>query len=196
MAATGAAARSAASASSSLCFFGSAALRLTDNGWALAQGIGEAGGEPRRSPPTTEAATRCSPRSASARRSSTPRRRASPTAAQTLNVAEAKLAEQLAAFEKAQENLEKTLALADEAAERDIARMTTVYENMKPADAARIFERMDVALRRRPARADAARGRGRGADRHEGRQRLRGDADHRQPQRRGPDRIGRGLKLS
>ena len=61
-------------------------------------------------------------------------------------MAEAKLAEQLAAFETAQKNLEQTLALADQAAERDIARMTTVYENMKPADAARIFERMDVAF--------------------------------------------------
>ena len=45
--------------------------------------------------------------------------------------------------------------------------MTTVYENMKPADAARIFETMDVNFaagllaRMRPGR------RGRGADRHE-----------------------------
>ena len=65
---------------------------------------------------------------------------------QTLGVAEAKLAEQLAAFEKAQKNLEKTLAMADQAAERDLARMTTVYENMKPADAAQIFETMDVSF--------------------------------------------------
>ena len=34
--------------------------------------------------------------------------------------------------------------MADQAAEKDIARMTTVYEAMKPADAARIFEKMDV----------------------------------------------------
>jgi flagellar motility protein MotE (MotC chaperone) len=61
-------------------------------------------------------------------------------------VAEAKLAEQLAAFETAQKNLEQTLAMADKAAERDIARMTTVYENMKPADAAQIFETMDVGF--------------------------------------------------
>ena len=61
-------------------------------------------------------------------------------------MAEAKLAEQLAAFEKAQKNLEKTLAMADQAAESDIARMTTVYENMKPADAAQIFETMDVGF--------------------------------------------------
>ena len=65
---------------------------------------------------------------------------------QTLNVAEAKLAEQLAAFETARKNLEATLAVADKAAERDIERMTTVYENMKPAEAAKIFERMDVSF--------------------------------------------------
>ena len=36
--------------------------------------------------------------------------------------------------------------MADGAAEKDIARMTTVYEAMKPAEAAQIFERMDVAF--------------------------------------------------
>ena len=36
--------------------------------------------------------------------------------------------------------------MADKAAERDIERMTTVYENMKPAEAAKIFERMDVSF--------------------------------------------------
>jgi flagellar motility protein MotE (MotC chaperone) len=65
---------------------------------------------------------------------------------QTLQVSEAKLAEQLAAFEIAQRNLEETLAMADGAAERDIAAMTSVYENMEPKAAARIFERMDVAF--------------------------------------------------
>ena len=84
--------------------------------------------------------------------------------------------------------------LADQAAERDIARMTTVYENMKPADAARIFERMDVAFaagllaRMRPEiaakvltgmNADAA---------------YAVTADHRQPQRRGSDRIAGRLE--
>ena len=32
------------------------------------------------------------------------------------------------------------------AAAKDIARMTTVYEAMKPAEAAKIFERMDVTF--------------------------------------------------
>ncbi len=65
---------------------------------------------------------------------------------QTLNVAEAKLAEQLAAFEEARAGLEETLAIADGAAERDIARMTAVYEHMKPEDAARIFDHMELSF--------------------------------------------------
>ena len=62
--------------------------------------------------------------------------------------------------------------------------MTTVYENMKPADAARIFETMDVTFaagllaRMRPdVAAEVLTGMNAG-------QRLRGDADDRQPQRR------------
>ena len=168
-----------------VCFFASAALRLTDDGWALAEGIGEAAGAARgagRGRPTTR--TRSSRRFAHREAQLDAEEKRLADRRQTLSVAEAKLAEQLAAFEKAQKNLEKTLALADQAAERDIARMTTVYENMKPADAARIFERMDVGFaagllaRMRPGR------RGAGADRHEARDRLCGHPDHRQPQRR------------
>ncbi|MEM8569623.1 MAG: hypothetical protein AAGG56_01830 [Pseudomonadota bacterium] len=65
---------------------------------------------------------------------------------QELRVAEQKLAEQLAAFEIAQRNLEETLALADGAAERDIERMKTVYESMKPAEAALIFQQMETSF--------------------------------------------------
>jgi len=122
-----------------LCFFGSAAMRLTGSGWALAEGIGETA-EADGAGDSLLAAIREREDQLSAEEQRLAERR------QTLNVAEAKLAEQLAAFETAQKNLEKTLALADEAAERDIARMTTVYENMKPGDAAKIFERMDVAF--------------------------------------------------
>jgi len=66
--------------------------------------------------------------------------------AEKLATAEAKLGEQIAAFERAQAGLEETLALADGAAERDIERMIAVYERMKPGDAARIFETMDVSF--------------------------------------------------
>ena len=36
-----------------------------------------------------------------------------------------------------------TLSLADEASEKDILRLTSVYENMKPKDAAILFEQME-----------------------------------------------------
>ena len=130
-----------------LCFFGSAALRLTDDGWALAEGIGEAAGA------GTETAAEAGAdkdqlleaiRQREAQLAAEEARLADRK--QTLGVAEAKLAQQLAAFETAQKNLEETLAMADQAAERDLARMTTVYENMKPADAAAIFETMDVGF--------------------------------------------------
>jgi flagellar motility protein MotE (MotC chaperone) len=126
-----------------LCFLGSAALRLTEGGLALAEDIAMAESAPPAPPPDGDALLTAI-REREAQLDAQEKRLAD--RAQTLGVAEAKLAEQLAAFEKARANLEKTLALADEAAERDIARMTAVYENMKPADAARIFERMDVSF--------------------------------------------------
>jgi flagellar motility protein MotE (MotC chaperone) len=122
-----------------VCFFASAAMRLTGSGWALAEGVGE----------FAEAAAPGDAMLAAIRERETEldaEERRLAERRQTLSLAEAKLAEQLAAFEKAQANLEKTLAMADQAAEKDIARMTTVYENMKPAEAAKIFERMDVAF--------------------------------------------------
>lgn len=127
-----------------LCFFGSAALRVTDDDWALAEGLGEAAaGETGASAKGGEALL-AAIRDREAQLDAEEKRLADRR--QSLDVAEEKLQEQLAAFQKAQANLEKTLAMADEAAERDIARMTTVYENMKPAEAAKIFEKMDVAF--------------------------------------------------
>ena len=122
------------------CFFGSAALRLTDNGWALAEGIGEAADAETPDKDQLLQAIRQREAQLAAEEKRLADRK------QTLGVAEAKLAEQLAAFEKARKNLEETLAMADQAAERDLARMTTVYENMKPAEAAKIFETMDVGF--------------------------------------------------
>lgn len=126
-----------------VCFVASAVLRVGSDGWALAQGIGAMAEDRASAPPPAEGDALLSAiRDREAQLTAEEQRLADRR--QTLNVAEAKLAEQLAAFEKAQKNFEATLALADEAAERDIARMTTVYENMKPSEAAKIFERMDV----------------------------------------------------
>lgn len=133
-----------------LCFVGSAALRLQESGVALAQGVGALAQRDAGEPETTGApdaetdALLASIREREAQLNAESARLAD--RAQTLSVAEAKLAEQLAAFETAQKSLEETLALADKAAARDIERMTVVYENMKPANAARIFERMDVSF--------------------------------------------------
>ncbi len=63
---------------------------------------------------------------------------------QTLKVAEARISEQLIALRGAEERLAATLAIADDAAENDVAQLTEVYERMKPTDAAGIFETMDI----------------------------------------------------
>ncbi len=126
-----------------LCFLGSAALRLIESGAAVAEEIAagaESGAGAVDDAEGLLAAIRDRETALQTEEARLADRR------QTLNVAEAKLAEQLAAFETAQRQLEETLALADNAAERDIERMTAVYESMKPADAARIFGRMDVTF--------------------------------------------------
>lgn len=133
-----------------LCLLGSATLRLVSNGQAFAEELGslaETDGSTNATacPSTADAETLLGAIREREDELAKESIRLSERS-QTLNVAEAKLAEQLAAFETAQKNLEATLAVADKAAERDIDRMTTVYENMKPAEAAKIFERMDVAF--------------------------------------------------
>jgi flagellar motility protein MotE (MotC chaperone) len=58
-------------------------------------------------------------------------------------VADEEIAKRLIALEEAETALRATLSLADGAAEDDIARLTSVYENMKPKDAAALFETME-----------------------------------------------------
>ena len=65
---------------------------------------------------------------------------------QALNVAESEIDEKIAALQEAEASLSATLALAETAAEDDLARLTTVYENMKAADAAALFSAMDPAF--------------------------------------------------
>lgn len=127
-----------------LCFLGSAALRFGESGLAVAEEIADGAAAPATpaTPPPDAllAALRQREGDLDAREKTLADR------AQALSVAEAKLAEQLAAFEKARGQLESTLASADKAAENDIGRMTTVYEKMKPADAAKILDKMDVTF--------------------------------------------------
>lgn len=60
-----------------------------------------------------------------------------------LAVVDEEIAKRLAALEQAEVNLRGTLSLADSAAENDLARLTSVYESMKPKDAAALFETME-----------------------------------------------------
>jgi flagellar motility protein MotE (MotC chaperone) len=63
-----------------------------------------------------------------------------------LELAEATIAVRLDELTAAEGRLAQTLAIADEAAEQDLARLTTVYETMKPKDAAALFETMAPAF--------------------------------------------------
>lgn len=57
--------------------------------------------------------------------------------------AEAAVNATLAELEAAEAALDATLSVASTAAEDDLARLTTVYETMKPAEAAALFAQMD-----------------------------------------------------
>ncbi|WP_264211878.1 MotE family protein [Leisingera thetidis] len=63
-----------------------------------------------------------------------------------LEIADQAIEKKLAALEQAEEKLRATLALADGATEADVTRLTTVYEQMKPKEAAALFEEMDPAF--------------------------------------------------
>ncbi|MGB7317241.1 MAG: hypothetical protein WBC85_04670 [Planktotalea sp.] len=63
-----------------------------------------------------------------------------------LKNAEAAIAEKMNELTAAEARLRDLLAIADSASEDDVARLTTVYENMKPKDAALVFEEMEPAF--------------------------------------------------
>ncbi|WP_425039979.1 MotE family protein [Primorskyibacter sp. S187A] len=60
--------------------------------------------------------------------------------------ADAEIQARLEALAAAEASLKETLALADQAAEKDLTRLTAVYENMKPKEAAALFETMDPSF--------------------------------------------------
>ncbi len=62
---------------------------------------------------------------------------------QVLAAAEEGAKRNLDALSAAEQKLRATMALADSAAEDDLSRLTSVYENMKAKDAAKLFEEMD-----------------------------------------------------
>lgn len=62
---------------------------------------------------------------------------------QALAVAEKEIDRRLKTLEDAEESLRATLALAETAAEDDLTQLTQVYANMKPKQAAALFNQMD-----------------------------------------------------
>jgi hypothetical protein len=66
--------------------------------------------------------------------------------ARMLEVIEARASEQVQALQAERKALEATLARVDQEAEAEIARLVVIYENMKPKEAARIFEAMPAEV--------------------------------------------------
>lgn len=62
----------------------------------------------------------------------------------TVEVVEAEIDKQLERLERAENSLKETITLASQAAETDLAQLTDVYANMKPKQAAALFEQMDA----------------------------------------------------
>jgi len=59
-----------------------------------------------------------------------------------LSLADQAINKRMAELQVAEDSLKKTLSIADGAAEKDLARLTAVYEAMRPADAANLFQTM------------------------------------------------------
>jgi flagellar motility protein MotE (MotC chaperone) len=66
--------------------------------------------------------------------------------ARMLEAIEARANEQVQALRAARTSLEGTLERVDREAEAEIARLVKIYENMKPKEAARIFEAMPAEI--------------------------------------------------
>lgn len=60
-----------------------------------------------------------------------------------LTIADDEIEKRLQLLTQTEESLRATLSLADKASEKDIDRLTSVYESMKPKDAAALFEEME-----------------------------------------------------
>ncbi|WP_353473620.1 hypothetical protein PVT71_06150 [Salipiger sp. H15] len=63
--------------------------------------------------------------------------------AQALNVAQTTIDRKLAEMEASEQRLRATLAMAETAAENDVAQLTQVYANMKPREASAVFSQME-----------------------------------------------------
>lgn len=143
----------------------SATLRLgTGAGTAIAQAVGEAEGaapakqvsqpektdtglQPTTQPPKNRAEMgslleALNEREAQLRQ----RERQAQMRQKALEVADREISKRIRDLEDLENRLRQTLTLADGAAEGDLAQLTTVYENMKAKDAAKLFEAMEPAF--------------------------------------------------
>lgn len=59
-----------------------------------------------------------------------------------LTLADQAITKRMEELQAAEEELKKTIAIADGASEKDLTQLTAVYEAMKPADAAALFQTM------------------------------------------------------
>lgn len=137
-----------------LCFLGSGALRVAQHGQAIAAELTDASADMMYPTETTDGVDCPMPVEPREMVMALLEREASLDALeqelmdreQVLRVAKLRIEDQLVSLEDAEKRLSKTLALADNAAEKDLDRLTSVYENMKPKEAAEIFETMDVTF--------------------------------------------------
>ncbi len=63
-----------------------------------------------------------------------------------LAIADQAIEARLTLLQEAEESLRETVAIAERAAENDLTQLTDVYQNMKPKDAAALFETMDAVF--------------------------------------------------
>ena len=132
-----------------LMFVASAALRLGDGlGPALAQAAGDMLAGPADAA-ADQAARACTPTPAALAAALSEREArmlaqesAQEDRAAALAMAETVMRDRLSELQAAEDGLRQTLAIADAAAETDLAHLTTVYEAMKPRDAAVLFDAM------------------------------------------------------
>jgi flagellar motility protein MotE (MotC chaperone) len=61
-----------------------------------------------------------------------------------LNIVDARITKKISDMRRIEKELRATIALANTAAEDDLARLTTVYESMKPKVASALFSEMDA----------------------------------------------------
>jgi flagellar motility protein MotE (MotC chaperone) len=134
-----------------LLFASSGALRIGDGlGLALAEASGESHAAAKETmAPETPVECPLPPAELAAALSDRESRLAAAEAAIADREAALALADQaitlrLTDLQTAEEDLRKTLSIADGAAEEDITRLVTVYEAMKPKDAATLFDAMEA----------------------------------------------------